>query len=50
MPLTYDSMHEFAGVTNLMAQRVQPEKAYFKDDGSIPNRGTNGWRAAWISA
>ena len=31
-----------AGVTNLMAQPVQPEKAYFKDDGSIPNRGTNG--------
>ena len=22
---------------NLMAQPIQPEKAYFKDDGSIPN-------------
>jgi uncharacterized protein YjlB len=30
-------MHEFAGVMNLMAQLVQPEKAYFKDDGGIPN-------------
>ena len=28
----------FAGVTNLMAQVVQPEKAYFKDDG-IPKQG-----------
>ena len=26
-----------SGVTNLMAQPVQPEKVYFKDDGSIPN-------------
>jgi hypothetical protein len=26
----------FAGVTNLMVQPVQPEKAYFKHDGSIP--------------
>ena len=54
-------MHEFAGVTNLMAQPLQPEKAYFKDDGSFPNSGLpllvyrqawgiNGWKAAWISA